>query len=77
MTDDAAGGMVDIHDRRPVCLSVDDARAWADPALAVEDALEILSTPRPESAFHWWPVTRKMGNSRYQSADTDEPVEIQ
>lgn len=73
-TDDAAGGMVDIHDRRPICLSVDDAREWVDPAVPVADALELLSTPRPESAFQWWQVTRKMGNSRYQMADAAEPI---
>ncbi len=69
ITDDAAGGMVDIHDRRPITLTIDDAQAWLDPNLSVDKALELLSTPRPESAFHWWEVTRKMGNSRYQLAD--------
>lgn len=74
VTDDAAGGMVDIHDRRPVCLSVDDAQAWVDPDTPVDAALEMLSAPRPESAFRWWRVTSKMGNSRYQGADAAEPV---
>lgn len=74
VTDDAAGGMIDIHDRRPVCLTPDDARAWIDPNLSVHQALELLSTPRPESAFHWWQVTRKMGNSRYQLNDASEPL---
>lgn len=74
ITDDAAGGMIDIHDRRPICLTPDDALAWIDPGTSVDDALELLSTPRPESAFHWWQVTRKMGNSRYQLPDANKPI---
>jgi putative SOS response-associated peptidase YedK len=74
ITDDSAGGMVDIHDRRPVCLSVDDALIWLDPETPTAAALELLSTPRPESAFRWWQVTRAMGNSRYQLPDTSDPV---
>src|SRR5690606_34029178 len=73
VTDDAAGGMIDIHDRRPICLTPGNARAWIDPELPVEHALELLSTPRPESAFQWWPVTQKMGNSRYQLPDSSAP----
>src|SRR5690606_17956325 len=74
VTDDAAGGMVDIHGRRPVCLTPDDALAWVDPNVPVEEALQILSTARPESAFRWWQVTRKMGNSRYEMPDASEPL---
>ncbi len=74
VTDDSAGGMVDIHDRRPIALTPDDALAWVDPETPVEEALELLSTPRPESAFVWYQVTPAMGNSRYQMADASEPV---
>jgi len=74
VTDDAAGGMVDIHDRRPVCLTPDNARAWLDPDTGTNDVLDLLSTPRPESAFQWWEVTRAVGNSRYQGADSAEPI---
>lgn len=75
ITDDAAGGMIDIHDRRPICLTPDDARAWIDPGLSIDDALALLSTPRPESAFQWWQVTRKTGNSRYQMPDANAPLD--
>lgn len=74
VTDDSAGGMVDIHDRRPMCLTVDDALAWLDPELPIDDALGLLSTPRPESAFQWWEVTRAIGSSKYQMPDASEPV---
>lgn len=74
VTDDAAGGMVDIHDRRPICLKPDDALDWVNPEISVKDSLDILSTPRSESAFNWWQVTRKVGNNRYQMADASEPT---
>jgi len=74
VTDDAAGGMIDIHDRRPICLTPDDAWAWIDPELPVDAALELLSTPRPESAFQSWQVTRRMGNSKYQLPDSAGPI---
>lgn len=74
VTDDAAGGLVDVHDRRPVALTRDDAIAWMDPALPVPQALELLTTARPETAFQWWRVTRAMGNSRYQGKDASRPI---
>lgn len=74
ITDDAAGGMVDIHDRRPICLTPDDALAWVDPGTHVDDALALLSTGRPESAFQWWQVIRAVGNSRYQMPDASKPI---
>src|SRR5690606_10292665 len=74
--DDRAGGMEDMHDRRPVCLSLEDEQAWVDQQTPLPYALEILSTPRPETAFQWWMVTPNVGNSRYQLADAAEPIAI-
>lgn len=74
VTDDSAGGMVDIHDRRPITLRPDDALEWLDPATTTDQAKQILSAARPESAFQWWQVTRAMGNSRYQLPDASEPI---
>lgn len=74
VTDDSAGGMEDIHDRRPIALTPESALAWVDPETPVGDALELLSTARPESAFVWYQVTKAMGNSRYQMADASEPI---
>ncbi|WP_237173061.1 SOS response-associated peptidase family protein [Paracandidimonas lactea] len=70
-----AHGMMDLHDRRPVALLLDDALAWLDPETPIDAAFELLSTPRPESAFQWWQVTRAMGNSRHQNPLANEPVE--
>lgn len=76
VTDASAGGMVDIHDRRPMVLTPDAAREWTSPDTSVESALELLSTARPESAFQWHPVTRQMGNVKYQAPNTGHPTAI-
>ena len=41
ITADSAGGMVDIHDRRPVTLSPEFAKEWLDPATP-KDRAELL-----------------------------------
>ncbi len=74
VTDDAAGGMVDIHDRRPVVLTPEHAREWLDPDTTMEQAKQLLSLARPEASFEWYEVTRKVGNSRYQEEDSADPV---
>ena len=76
VTDDSAGGMLDVHDRRPIVLAPEAAREWTSPDTGVEAALELLSTARPETAFQWHPVTRQMSNVKYQAPNTDHPTAI-
>lgn len=47
------------HDRMPVILTLDDARAWMSGA----NGLELLK-PAPEDALKAWPVSRKVNSSR-------------
>lgn len=75
LTDDAAGGMKDIHDRRPITLGPDQALEWLDPDTTVSQATELLSLARSESAFVWYQVTKAMGNSRHQLPDASKPIE--
>ena len=74
VTDDSARGMVDIHDRRPIVLTTEHAREWLDLDTTVDQAKELLSVARPESAFEWYEVTKRMGNSTYQGEDATEPL---
>lgn len=74
VTDQSAGGMVDVHDRRPIILSAEHAREWMDPATTVAQAKELLSVARPESAFKWYEVTKRVGNSNYQGEDSKKPI---
>ena len=59
VTQDSVGGMVDIHDRRPVVLEPAEAWRWLDPATSIEDAAHIAQTRSlPTEAFTWWRVDR-------------------
>jgi putative SOS response-associated peptidase YedK len=59
VTADAEGGMVDVHDRRPVVLEPEDARLWMNPETPVEEAAHIAQTRSlPTEAFMWWKVDR-------------------
>lgn len=74
ITADSAGGMVDIHDRRPVVLSPELAREWLDPATPPERAEQIaLNQGEPSEAFTWYPVSRDVGNVRNQGPQLIEP----
>lgn len=68
VTDDAQGGMVDIHDRRPVAFTAEDASSWMDPAMPPEMA-EQLARQRAlgPDAFAWHKETRDM-NTRAKKA---------
>ena len=58
VTEDCEGGMVDIHDRRPVVLEPNDALRWIDPGTPVEEAAHIAqSRSVPSESFRWWRVT--------------------
>lgn len=59
VTDDAAGGMVDIHARRPVALSADDARMWMDLDVPFDQAEQVARTSElREDYFEWYQVSK-------------------
>jgi putative SOS response-associated peptidase YedK len=61
VTADALGGMVDVHDRRPVAVSAEDARRWLDPATTVEEAEHIARTAMLDvELFEWYQVSRAL-----------------
>jgi putative SOS response-associated peptidase YedK len=75
VTADAEGGLVDVHDRRPVVLSAADAALWLDPALPAEQAEQLLrSVALGADAFAWHAVDRAVGNVRNQGARFAAPV---
>lgn len=74
VTNDTAGGMVDVHDRRPVALPPDLAQQWLDPEFPTAEAVALLADGLPETAFSWHPVRQEVGNSKYQLPDAIDPV---
>ncbi|MFU4461666.1 SOS response-associated peptidase [Pseudomonas aeruginosa] len=74
ITADAKGGMVDIHDRRPVVLPPELAREWIDPATTPERAEQIvLHQGEPSESFRWYAVDPAVGNVRNQGPQLIEP----
>ena len=65
ITADAQGGMIDVHDRRPVVLSPELAREWLSPDLTKDRAKEIArDCGQPAEDFEWYPVSKDGGNVR-------------
>lgn len=63
------GGMAEVHDRRPLVLVPDEARAWLDPAVLPQEAEEIaLYHGLPAEAFEWYAVGHEVGNVRSEGA---------
>lgn len=56
LTADSLGGMVDIHDRRPVAVSREDAWRWLDPNLTPDAALHLARTCMLATALFEWHV---------------------
>jgi putative SOS response-associated peptidase YedK len=78
VTQDAGGGLLDVHDRRPLVLSAEDALLWMSPNLSKEEAMELVraSALGPE-AFDWYPVSKAVGNVTKQGAWLTHPVELE
>ena len=69
ITADSMGGMLDIHDRRPVVFDAQRAHEWLDPATPVERAEQMLLFEGEGSeVFTWHKVDKAVGNSRNQGA---------
>ncbi|SDS01316.1 Putative SOS response-associated peptidase YedK [Halopseudomonas xinjiangensis] len=74
ITADSEGGMLDIHDRRPVALPAKVARQWLDPDLPAEQAQELARHhATPADAFTWHAVDTAVGNVRNDGPHLIEP----
>ena len=75
VTADALGGMIDVHDRRPVVLSAQDALLWLDPAFTSEAAEQLARTQAlGPKAFAWHPVSKLVGNVRNDGPEIARPI---
>ena len=73
----AEGGLLDVHDRRPIVLSAADAAMWMKPDLPPDEATHMLaSLAVPPEAFAWHPVDKAVGNVRNQDPRLAEAVQI-
>ena len=68
-------GLIDIHDRRPLVLSPDAARAWMRQDLSGKEAEAIIADGAvPADKFIWHAVTRAVGNVKNQGPDLIEAL---
>lgn len=75
ITANSEGGLLDVHDRRPIVLRADRVQEWLDPATPTERAEQmLLFEAEPSEAFHWHKVGKAVGNSRNQGAELIEAV---
>jgi putative SOS response-associated peptidase YedK len=75
VTDDASGGMLDIHDRRPVVLNAEDAALWLSPALSPQQAVELARHAAvPPDAFDWHKVSKKVNNASADGPQIALPI---
>jgi putative SOS response-associated peptidase YedK len=64
VTEDCEGGMVNIHDRRPVVLEPDDALRRLDRETPVEEAAHIAQARSlATQEFIWWEVDRAVNRA--------------
>lgn len=63
----AEEGLVDVHDRRPVVFSAEDAALWMDNTLSPEQAEQLArAVTLPPERFTWYQVSKdvnKVGNN--------------
>ncbi|MFV3284323.1 SOS response-associated peptidase [Pseudomonas sp. NY15356] len=75
ITADALGGLVDVHDRRPVVFSPELAREWIAPGTPREQAEQMaLNLGEPAEAFEWYRVGTAVGNVRNQGRELILPI---
>nr|WP_314544732.1 SOS response-associated peptidase family protein [uncultured Massilia sp.] len=78
VTDDASGGMLDLHDRRPVVLEAADAQLWLDHELPAEQALELVRRSAvPPEAFDWYKVSTAVNRVGSNGPQIAAPVDEQ
>lgn len=74
ITADAQGGLVDVHDRRPVVLEPELAREWIAAGMPSEHAEQmVLNLGEPSEAFEWHKVSTAVGNVRNQGPELISP----
>jgi putative SOS response-associated peptidase YedK len=76
VTAPAESGMLDVHDRRPLVLTADEAKLWLDPATTLEAALHVANHAGSSSEdFHWHKVSAGVNRSGNDSPSFNDPID--
>lgn len=77
VTAEATGGMVDVHDRRPVVLSAEDARLWMDLEWSAQQVEQIVREGAlPPEAFEWYPVSKEVNRAGNNNPQVIVPITV-
>jgi putative SOS response-associated peptidase YedK len=68
ITTDPNDLMVDIHDRMPMILSIEDEKKWLDKEQSVED-LKAMLQPFPAEEMKAYPVSKDVGSVKNQNEE--------
>ena len=68
ITTEANKLMLEIHDRMPVILKVQDVEAWIDPGSAQSDVLKML-VPYSDDLMEAYPVSNFVNSHRHNSPE--------
>lgn len=75
----ADGGLIDVHDRRPVVFAPEDAALWMDNSLPPEQAEQLArAMALPPDAFDWYRVgtdVNRVGNNGPHLIEPVDPIE--
>lgn len=75
LTTEASGGMLDVHDRRPIVLNAEDAAMWMDLSWSAEQVEELVrASALPAEAFDWHQVTRDVNRVGNDGPRVIEPI---
>ena len=66
--------MENIHDRMPVILGADSARAWLTPGAITADTVAAVSTPYSAEAMEAWPVSRLVNSVKNNAPELVQPL---
>jgi putative SOS response-associated peptidase YedK len=68
LTTDADGDLCNVHDRKPVVLSIDAANRWLDSKLPTDEIAAVAEHSLTAEYFAWHTVSTKVNNPRNDDA---------
>jgi putative SOS response-associated peptidase YedK len=72
----ADAGLLDVHDRRPVVLSAEDAELWMDNSLSAEQAEDLARNHSlPPEAFEWYRVSKDVNKVGRNDGHLIQPID--
>jgi putative SOS response-associated peptidase YedK len=76
VTDASDAGMLDVHDRRPLVLSADEARMWLNPEMEFEEATHLANNVTTQvEAFHWFRVSKGVNKVGHDDPTFNVPMD--